>query len=699
MKILKPNLLLFSAKRSNLSTQASASSAAESIELNDSIDEDEPEPLNNSTVSPQQGEKTHSTRDESTEEFQSPSEKKMKTHFGKCVSCQKSSVVHYAESEHVFVKITREQFLDGVIELVTKNGKPTSIFLDSGMKKMIQPLMQAFKPPVSLHHENVTKLIKSEAVAVKKEISELFKYKMISLKIDIVTRLERGFLGINAQSAQNGKIILRCLGCVILTEKHSSVYITDEIKKVLENFGLGLQQIYSITYDNGRNMVKTGEILSEDATECLMKDITDPDLEYINLGDDGLLPDTLNDARYDLDRELKDALKELATLTAFLDNAQLGVNDLRCVAHTLQLVLDDMLKENSDTEYCELASLIFKVRALIKLLRTSTMRNEIQKYKSSLGKKIRMPCIDVITRWMTIYDMFESCLEYREFCSNPKYFGTSSENEALKLLDSEYDEIIEILATLKPLKIATLVFQKEQLTIPCTVIAWENCKSALKTMDTTYSKQLIAAMVKRESKIFSTRAIQCALYLDPRLQVLIPDENLTEVKEQLLFLGNRSQILKLQSLAAEQSEKRTGPQMEAAKESNRSDSEGILSDLQKRVKALKKIKQAKMSAKKVESNRFRSKDIEEAIENFEGYDSDFPFESNILEFWEKKKSTMPILYELACVVLATPPTQVSVERLFSGLKYILNPLRNNLMANSVDNIMLVKTNKIFSEKS
>jgi hypothetical protein len=623
--------------------------------------------------------------------------KKAMLHHGKCSSCKKESVMHYADAEYVLVKITRDEFLEGAIEFVTCNGRPSKIFSDSGMKKMVGPLMQAFKPPVSLHHEKLIALVENEAESVRKEIMELFGADLFSLKIDIVTRLDRGFLGINAQTCRDGKIVLRCLGCVILTEKHTSKYIVEEIKKVLAKFGFDLKQIFSITYDNGRNMVRAGEILSEDAKECLMEDLT-----ASNLHDTESIE--IDKHNKSLDDELKEALKTLAGLTAVMDDAPMGINDLRCVAHTLQLAVEDVLKLNSDIEYGEEASLIKKARDLVKLLRTPVMKHEIERYKVHKGKKLNLPRIDVVTRWMSSHDMLQSCLEYREFCNDPLYFENSEpSNTAFKLMESEHEELIELLAALKPLKISTLKFQSEQLTISCMTIAWESCKADLRTIGSNFSKQLLGAMKKREDKIFTTLAIQCALYLDPRLQVLIPDEIVPKVQEQLLFIGNRAQLLKLQSIKADQNKTpEISAQSQYSEQMSGNESNADEDDFEKRLNILKKKKQAiaRVKNSKSHTHTFGSKEIEEAIQNFAFASSEFsiPLQTNILEFWESQKSNMPIMYHLAKIVLAAPPTQVSVERLFSGLRFILNPLRNAMKPETIDNIMLIKTNKIFAGK-
>ena len=63
---------------------------------------------------------------------------------------------------------------------------------------------------------------------------------------------------------------------------------------------------------------------------------------------------------------------------------------------------------------------------------------------------------------------------------------------------------------------------------------------------------------------------------------------------------------------------------------------------------------------------------------------------NILEYWDKHECRE--LKDLANIVHAVPSTQVSVERLFSGLKFILNDYRSRLNHDILDDIMIVRTN-------
>ena len=71
---------------------------------------------------------------------------------------------------------------------------------------------------------------------------------------------------------------------------------------------------------------------------------------------------------------------------------------------------------------------------------------------------------------------------------------------------------------------------------------------------------------------------------------------------------------------------------------------------------------------------------------------------NILEYWRNMKTVQPELYKLSVVVFAVPATQVSVERLFSGLKFILSPLRSTINGSVLEDQLLIRVNRIFEQK-
>lgn len=90
------------------------------------------------------------------------------------------------------------------------------------------------------------------------------------------------------------------------------------------------------------------------------------------------------------------------------------------------------------------------------------------------------------------------------------------------------------------------------------------------------------------------------------------------------------------------------------------------------------------------------KDITPFVENFlktERIKTD-----DVVGWWEGRNLTHPELYILACVVLALPMTQISVERLFSFLKTSVTDRRARLSDVSVDNVMFVGCNQKYMKQ-
>ena len=70
-------------------------------------------------------------------------------------------------------------------------------------------------------------------------------------------------------------------------------------------------------------------------------------------------------------------------------------------------------------------------------------------------------------------------------------------------------------------------------------------------------------------------------------------------------------------------------------------------------------------------------------------------EENVLQYWKDRQDTNKELYELACIFNGIPCTQVSVERLFSGLKFIFTYFSSRTFFEPVPNPG--PGSKIFSE--
>lgn len=66
---------------------------------------------------------------------------------------------------------------------------------------------------------------------------------------------------------------------------------------------------------------------------------------------------------------------------------------------------------------------------------------------------------------------------------------------------------------------------------------------------------------------------------------------------------------------------------------------------------------------------------------------------SLMALWEKHKYTsIGALYKIAMVVHSTPAAQVSVERLFSGLRFVSSKLRCKMTGDNINDVMIVRSN-------
>jgi hypothetical protein len=70
-------------------------------------------------------------------------------------------------------------------------------------------------------------------------------------------------------------------------------------------------------------------------------------------------------------------------------------------------------------------------------------------------------------------------------------------------------------------------------------------------------------------------------------------------------------------------------------------------------------------------------------------------DTNVLQYWLGRKSSNPVLFQLSQIVLSVPATQVSVERLFSSLKFILSSQRSQMSEELLNNVLIIRANKLF----
>jgi hypothetical protein len=121
--------------------------------------------------------------------------------------------------------------------------------------------------------------------------------KLFSIKEDAATKFDRGLLGINGQFLRDGAMQIRTLGVIELTQREKRLYLKTKLESLLENYGVSPLSVYSITTDNGANMVKAVTLLENDQKDILEK--MDFDFEKIPDSNKKIYVDVANELEGD----------------------------------------------------------------------------------------------------------------------------------------------------------------------------------------------------------------------------------------------------------------------------------------------------------------------------------------------------------------------------------------------------------------
>ncbi|XP_060859754.1 uncharacterized protein LOC132936957 [Metopolophium dirhodum] len=346
---------------------------------------------------------------------------------------------------------------------------------------------------------------------------------------------------------------------------------------------------------------------------------------------------------------------------------------IRCVAHTLQLAVIDSLKDGG------VDKLLNKVRILVRKLRNQTYIYLIKK------EKLKLPILDCLTRWHSTYDMIERIQYLKEFiqimiANDPKL-------KKISLNNSDWQQVEILAKTLLPAKLCTKKLQSEQLTLSDFYSTWISCKIETRTLENPFSNKLVKCMEYREQFIMNNKVLLAAIFLDPRFKV-----TLSEIQYDIAISHLISIWVYLKDNKINSKDNHESMEDQIAESDN--------FEFNQNSDPLEQFLQERESVEVVScsSQNSTSTVIENLLKTYYLNQKRLSYKINILQFWKSMEDTYPELYILAKIVFAVPSTQVSVERLFSGLKFILSPYRSNITSKNLENQLIVRTNRLFEKK-
>lgn len=196
--------------------------------------------------------------------------------------------------------------------------------------------------------------------------------------------------------------------------------IKAEVLKILADYNLTLEQVFTCTVDNGANMLKAIDLFEED-------------LETF---------DNIDQLEIELNEEEEGDI-------IYIDAVDCNtVSCMRCAAHTLQLAANELLKNRV------FARMIRIIRDICKLCRNTQYRYFFNQ------EQIPYPKLDVKTRWGTTYIMMKSLQNNETFW---KRLGDIHED--LKLSDNDWIFLNKYVEAFEPVYKTTLKLQEENLLI------------------------------------------------------------------------------------------------------------------------------------------------------------------------------------------------------------------------------------------
>lgn len=162
-------------------------------------------------------------------------------------------------------------------------------------------------------------------------------------------------------------------------ERQTAEFLKSKIMEVVKSYGVSITQIFSVTCDNGSNMIAAVKLLKKEITTQSAK-VSQDDYDE----DDDTQPETEEEFLELLSHELKENLSLI-----------------RCAVHTLQLAILEIVNKSNES--------VKAVTAIAKKYRNI-------KYKANFKfRGASFPPIWGQTRWGGIYVMMESFIRQQKF--------------------------------------------------------------------------------------------------------------------------------------------------------------------------------------------------------------------------------------------------------------------------------------------
>jgi hypothetical protein len=463
-------------------------------------------------------------------------------------------------------------------------------------------------------------------------------------------------------------MFLVSLACREILDRHTAINIKEWLRDVCDEYEIKNNQILSAVSDNARNITKALDHLNSNLNP-------DQVATNFNITDDIDKDDDLFDAQ--IDKEINS--DDEAVIEYFENNAEdedpVFANIFTktgCVEHTLQLGINDWLLRTTN-----IRKIIVKAKKLAAKLRNPVITLHLRNFNFT------KPIMSVDTRWNSVYYMLQRLQLLQPFC---KEFSPTIKGLGMK--QTFWESLKQIVTVLEPVSVLTTQLEEQNLSLPQFLQYWKVAMIKLEKNDSPYARQLRQNILKREKIIFSNDIINAAYFLDLRFNILLSSE-----KNELAKNFIEAVYKKILNINHTDANIEDDDSVESCNlEESMNDDEA----------ALEEILQGAMSQNASTSQHKTTKithhdEFKKELELF-NKEKRLPLKTDIFVFWKMKNCEYPKLSQVAEVILTAPVTQVSVERLFAHLNFVLNKHRSTLSKDILEDIMLLRCNQKFNKK-
>ncbi|XP_062549754.1 uncharacterized protein LOC134214385 isoform X2 [Armigeres subalbatus] len=419
---------------------------------------------------------------------------------------------------------------------------------------------------------------------------------------------------------------------VEVKESQTAAVLKLKILDTLAEYNVPIGNIFSITVDNGANMVAAVKKMRNELQMTLLENLEDVDCT----GE--------QESSRDIPSELYEEFQE-------------RINLVRCAVHTLQLAILDVVN---------------KSHAGVKSLTELAKKSKNVKYQTNFDHHgASHPPIWSQTRWGGIFEMVQSFKTQKSFFEQlATQFPELDLTDHWNFVDNYYEAF-------KPLYICTKKMQAEHVCLPDFYMAWLMAISEVRKLnENPFTPELMNSLTTRLKALRGSRAFKMALFIDPRFnyrgsKFFSPEEKM-EIQGFINETWQRIHQLQTPSSASHM------PNVSLNSSEHNDDFDEYLTEMYGgSVNMDHELSETRFL------QQLQSIDLEPRQNH----------NYNVWDHWLRRKTTHPELHAVSMIVLATPSNQVSVERAFSALGLVLSNFRTQLAEETLTNILLVKLNK------